>query len=116
VRGSQAQIAASFFKLLLDFGGISIGEAQGRDVQKLHFGLDLSMQTTMILENQMSLKIFDTHLGAQGMEDICELWHCLVSFLLYSGPFCIQVIITSDRVVLFLDSIPKRLQSDRDYK
>jgi hypothetical protein len=31
------------------------------------------MQTTMVLEHQMSLKIFDTHIGAQGMEDIGEL-------------------------------------------
>ena len=46
----------------------------------------------MILENQMSLLIFDTQLGAQGMEDICEIWHCLVSFLLQCGPFGIQVV------------------------
>jgi hypothetical protein len=39
------------------------------------------MQTTTILEQQMSLKIFDYYLGAQGMEDIGELWHGLVSFL-----------------------------------
>jgi hypothetical protein len=31
------------------------------------------MQTTVILEHQMSLRIFDTQLGAQGMEYICEL-------------------------------------------
>jgi hypothetical protein len=37
-----------------------------------------------VLEHQMSLKLFDTQLGAQGMEDIGELWHCLVSFLLRS--------------------------------
>jgi hypothetical protein len=40
------------------------------------------MQTAVILEHQMSFKIFDTHLGAQGMEDIGELWHYLVSFLM----------------------------------
>jgi hypothetical protein len=39
------------------------------------------MQNIVVLEHHMSLKIFDTHLGAQGMEDIGELWHCLVSFL-----------------------------------
>jgi hypothetical protein len=49
------------------------------------------MHTTMVLENHMSLKIFDTQLGVQGMEDICELWKCLVPFLatvwsiLYTG-------------------------------
>jgi hypothetical protein len=30
------------------------------------------MQITSILEHQMSLQIFDTQLGVQGMEDICE--------------------------------------------
>jgi hypothetical protein len=40
------------------------------------------MQTAVVLEHQISLKIFDTQLGAQGMEDISELWYCLVSFLL----------------------------------
>ena len=65
------------------------------------------MQRTAILENQMSLQIFDTQLDAQGMEDICEIWHCLVSFLPQCGPFGIQVVITSDRVVLFLNNIPK---------
>jgi hypothetical protein len=34
------------FKLMLDFDSISIGRAQGRDVQKLYFGLDVSMQST----------------------------------------------------------------------
>jgi hypothetical protein len=34
------------------------------------------MQTTAILEHQMSLRIFDAQLGAQGIEDICELRHC----------------------------------------
>jgi hypothetical protein len=64
----------------------------------------------------MSLRIFDTHLGAQGMEDICELLHCLVSFLAQCGPFGIQVVITSDRVVLFLNSIPEGFLGGHDYK
>jgi hypothetical protein len=74
------------------------------------------MHTAMILEHQMSLRIFDTHLGVQGMEAICELRHRLVSFLPQCGPFCVQVIITSNRVVLFLNSIPKGLPCDYDYK
>jgi len=77
----RPKLSRLLFKLMLDFDGISIGRAQGRNVQKLHFGLDLSMQTTMILENHMYLKIFVTQLGAQGMEDIFKLWHGLVSFL-----------------------------------
>jgi hypothetical protein len=53
------------------------------------------MQSTTILEHQMSLRIFDTQLGVQGMEDICEIYHCFVSFLPQCGPFGIQIIITS---------------------
>ena len=58
----------------------------------------------------MSLIIFDTHLGAQGREDICELEHCLVSFLSQRGPFCVQVVITYNMVVLFLNSILNKYQ------
>jgi hypothetical protein len=68
------------------------------------------MEITTILEHHISLQIFDTQLGAQGMEDICEIWHYLVSFLPQCGPFGIQVIITSDRVVLFLNIIPEGFQ------
>jgi hypothetical protein len=74
------------------------------------------MQRNTILEHQMSLLIFDTQLGAQGMEDICEIWHCLVSFLPPCGPFSIQVVITSDRVVLFLNSILEEFLGGCDYK
>jgi hypothetical protein len=74
------------------------------------------MQSTTILEHQMSLRIFDTQLGAQGMEDICKIWHCLVYFLLHCGPFGIQVVITSDRVVLFLNSIPEEFSGGHDCK
>ena len=62
----------------------------------------------------MSLRILDTQLGAQGMEDICEIQHCLVSFLPQCGPFGIQVIITSDRVVLFLNNMPEVFLGGRD--
>jgi hypothetical protein len=74
------------------------------------------MHTTAVLENHMSLRIFDAHLGVQGMEDIGELWNCLVSLLLQCGPSCIQVVITSNMVVLFFNSIPKRTPSGCDYK
>jgi hypothetical protein len=59
----------------------------------------------------MSLGTFDTQLGVQGMEYIGELWDCLVSFLPQYVPSCIQVIITSNRVVLFLNIIPKGIPS-----
>jgi hypothetical protein len=61
------------------------------------------MQTTMVLEHHIFIRILDSQLGVQGMEYICELWNRLVPFLLQCGPSCIQVIITSNRVVLFLD-------------
>jgi hypothetical protein len=72
------------------------------------------MQSTAILEHQMSLRIFDTQLGAQGMEDIFEIWHYLVSFLPQCGPFGIQVIVTSNGVVLFLNNIPEGFLCGRD--
>jgi hypothetical protein len=74
------------------------------------------MQSTVILEHQISLRIFDTQLGVKGMEYICEIWHYLVSFLPQCGPFGIQVFITSDRVVLFLNSILEGFPSGCDYK
>jgi hypothetical protein len=74
------------------------------------------MQTATILEHQMSLRIFDTHLGVQGMEDICELRYHLVSFLPQFGPFCVQVVITSNMVVLLLNNIHEGLPGDCDYK
>jgi hypothetical protein len=74
------------------------------------------MHTTTVFEHYMLLEIFDTHLSAQGMEDICELWHFLVPFLPQCGLFCIQVIITSKRVVLFLNIITKGLPSESDCK
>jgi hypothetical protein len=78
--------------------------------------MNVSMQSTVILEHQISLRIFNTHLGVQGMEDICEVWHSLVSFLPQCGPFGIQVVITSDRVLLFLNSIPEGFLGGHDYK
>jgi hypothetical protein len=65
----------------------------------------------MVLEHQTSLGIFDSHLGAQGMEDIGELWDYLVSFLPQCRPSCIKVITTSNRVVLFLKSMPEGIPS-----
>jgi hypothetical protein len=53
----------------------------------------------------MLLIIFDTQLGAQDMEDICEIRRRLVSFLRQHVPFCVQVIITSNKVVFFLNRI-----------
>ena len=112
----RPKLSRLLFELLLNFDGVSVGCAQGWDVQKFHFSQDVSMQSTMILEHQTSLWIFDTQLGAQGMENICEILHCLVSFLPQCGPFGIQVVITSDRVVLFLNNITEGFPGGRDWK
>jgi hypothetical protein len=74
------------------------------------------MQTSTILEHYMSLKLFDTQLGTQGMEDNGELWHCLVPFLPECGPSCIYFVITSNRVVLFLKIIHEGNPSGCKYK
>jgi len=64
----------------------------------------------------MSFKVFYTHIGVQGKEDICELWYYLVPFLPQHGPFCILVIVASNREILFLNSIPKRTPSGYEWK
>jgi hypothetical protein len=89
VRGSQIELPRLFFKLLLDFDNILIGGTKGQDVHKIHLFIDLSMHTIVVLEHRISLKVFDTQLGVQGMGDIDELWHCLVPFLPQCGPSCI---------------------------
>ena len=76
--------------------------------------MDVPMNNTMVLEHQMLLRIFDTQLGLQGMEYICELSHCLVPFLSLCGPSCIQIVITSKSVVLFLNIIPEGFPGGRD--
>jgi hypothetical protein len=52
-----------------------------------------------------ALRIFDTYLGAQGMEGIGELWHYLAPLLMQCGPSHVLVFIVSNRVILFLDRI-----------
>jgi len=73
VRGSQTQTITTFVSASTQFWQHIDKPHQGWDVQKLHFCLDVSMQTATVLEHQMSLIIFDTYLGSQGMEDISEL-------------------------------------------
>jgi hypothetical protein len=55
----------------------------------------------------MSLKLFDTHLGAKGIEGICELRHCLTPLLVQCGPSHVLVVIISNKVILFLEGINK---------
>ena len=56
------------------------------------------MQIPTVFQNEMSLEVFDTHLGAQGMEIICELQHHLAPLLVQCGPSCALVIINSNEV------------------
>jgi hypothetical protein len=59
----------------------------------------------------MVLVVFNTQLGAQGMESICELWHCLALLLPQCGPSHVWFIIVINRVILFLDRIHKKIPS-----
>jgi hypothetical protein len=59
----------------------------------------------------MSLRVFDTQLGAQGMEIICELRHYLAPLLPQCGPSHVLVFIVTNRVILFLDRIHKKIPS-----
>jgi hypothetical protein len=59
----------------------------------------------------MLLGVFDTHLGVQGIERICELRHYLALLLPQCGPNHVLVFIVINRVVLFLDHIHKKISS-----
>jgi hypothetical protein len=59
----------------------------------------------------MSLGVFDTYLGAQGMESICELWHYLSLLLLQCGPSHVLVFIVINKIVLFFDHIHQTILS-----
>jgi hypothetical protein len=57
----------------------------------------------------MLLGVFDTQLGAQGMEGIGELWNFLAPLLLQCGPSHVLVLIVANRVILFLYRIHKKI-------
>jgi hypothetical protein len=64
----------------------------------------------------MSLRVFDTQLGAQGMECIFELCHSLTPLLVQRGPSHVLVIIVSHRVIFLLDRIHKNIPSGLNQK
>jgi hypothetical protein len=72
------------------------------------------MQSPTIFQNKIMLRVFDTHLGAQGMESICELPHCLALLLSWCGPSHVLVFIVINRVVFFIDHIHKKIASGLD--
>jgi hypothetical protein len=59
----------------------------------------------------MSLVVFDTQLGAQGMDGIGELRNCLSPLLLQCSPSHVLVLIVANRVILFLYGIHKKIPS-----
>jgi hypothetical protein len=62
----------------------------------------------------MSLGVFDTQLGAQGMEGIGELQNCLAPLLPQCGPSHVLVLIVANRVILFFYRIHKKIPSGID--
>jgi hypothetical protein len=64
----------------------------------------------MVFQNQISLEVFDTHLGVQGMEAIGELWNYLSPLLPQCDPSHVLVLIVANRVILFLYHIQKKYQ------
>ena len=65
----------------------------------------------MVFQNQLSFRVFDTQLGAQGMEGIGELQNYFAPLLSQCGPSHVLVFIVISRVVLFLDRIHKTIPS-----
>jgi hypothetical protein len=57
----------------------------------------------MVFEHRMSFRVFDTQFGAQGMENIGEIWYCLV-------------LVTSNKVVLFFNGIPEGIPCRVNHK
>ena len=55
----------------------------------------------------MSFGVFDTQLGAQGMEGVGDLRNCLAPLLPQRGPSHVLVFIVSNRVILLIDDIYK---------
>jgi hypothetical protein len=72
------------------------------------------MQSPAVFQNQIPLKVFDTHLGMQGMESICELRHYLDILFPQSSPSHVLVFIAINRIVLLFDHIHKKIQSGLD--
>jgi hypothetical protein len=70
------------------------------------------MKILTVFQNPMSLRVFDTHIGAQGMECIFELQQYLAPLLLQCGPSHVLVTIVTNRVILFLDHIHKIIPSE----
>jgi len=76
-----SKVSLLLFKLLLDLDSVSVGDSKREDVKELHLVLDVFVETIVVLEYHMPLRILDTQLRAKGMKNICELDHILVPFM-----------------------------------
>ena len=74
------------------------------------------MKIVVVFEQQMSLRVFDTQFGVQGMENIDEIWYCLVPFLTQGGPSGVLVLVTSNMVVLFFNGVPEGIPCRGNHK
>jgi hypothetical protein len=74
------------------------------------------MQKTAVFENQMSLRIFDTQFGVQCVENIGEVWYCLVPFLMQGGPSGVLVLVASNKEVLFFNGILEGIPCGGNHK
>ena len=74
------------------------------------------MQKDVVFEHHMSFIVFDTQFGAHGMENIGEIWYCLVPFLMQCGPSCVLVLIASNMVVLLFNGILEGIPCGGDHK
>ena len=92
-------------KLMLDLGGMVTCCAKRGNVEELHFLLKVFVKRVAVLEHQISLRIFNTQLCAQGMETIRQLMHILIPLLPQHGPLDVFLLIDPHRVILFLDVI-----------
>jgi hypothetical protein len=65
----------------------------------------------MVFQNQMSLRVFDTQHGAQGMEGIGEIQNFLAPLLPQCGPSYVLVLIVANKVILLIYRIHKKIPS-----
>ena len=81
---------------------------------KLQFLLNVSMKKIVVLEHQMFLRIFNTQLCAQGIEQIHQLMQILIPLLLQRGSLDVLVLIAPHGVILFLDAVSEKIPSGCD--
>jgi hypothetical protein len=72
------------------------------------------MQSVVVFQKDISLRVFDTQLGVQGMKIIFELRHCLAPLFPQCGPSHVLFVIVMNKVILFLDHIYKKNPSGLD--